>query len=276
MSRKGKSGRRIVLCGWNKNVDHVVESLKTVNDDGRLGIVLVNSQDKEVVEDLISRSPTVDFKFVQGDYTRESVLQGANLKDCAAAIILSSDRFSDRSKPDEKTIFACLAIKSLYPDVKVLACLAERDNLDHLRRANADEIILNADLDAFLVASRVLDPGVPQTVEALLTRSSGARLRTVGIPPEFVDRSFTDLFDHFWKEHSWILISVFLQEERIGVKEILAADTSSLDAFIERKLKEAGYRLEEESRKSVVINPEGEYMVKKNERAIVIQSHLDA
>ena len=44
-----------------------------------------------------------------------------------------------------------------------------------------------------------------------------------------------------------------------------------MDAFIERKLKEAGHSLGEESKTAVVINPKEKYVIKDNEKAIVIQ-----
>ena len=53
--------------------------------------------------------------------------------------------------------------------------------------------------------------------------------------------------------------------------EILSSYTFSLDAFIERKLKEAGHALKEESKMAVVINPKDEYSIKENEKAVVIQ-----
>jgi voltage-gated potassium channel len=67
------------------------------------------------------------------------------------------------------------------------------------------------------------------------------------------------------------MVSVFSEEDQIGIGEILSSDTSSLDAFIERKLKEAGHSLQEESKMAVVINPQDEYIIKKNEKAVVIQ-----
>lgn len=271
----GKPGsiRPIILCGWNKYIDRLIESLKTLSTGKKLEIVLINDQNNDAITPIENAFPTIKFRFVQGDHTREAVLHGVNLKEAAVAIILPSDRLPGGAHPDEKTMFACLSIKSLAPHLRVVAYLADRDNLAHVRRANADEVIISEDLDAYMVASHVLDPGVPETVEALLVGNSGSRLRVVEVPSEFVGKTYEALFNHFWKEQSQILVSVFSQEERIGVQEILTADTSSLDAFIERKLRQAGYRLGEESRESVVINPREDYVIRKNEKAIVIRSH---
>jgi hypothetical protein len=51
---------------------------------------------------------------------------------------------------------------------------------------------------------------------------------------------------------------------------VLSSDASTLDAFIERKLKEGGISLQEESMVHVHINPEKNYMIKDGEQAIII------
>jgi hypothetical protein len=43
-----------------------------------------------------------------------------------------------------------------------------------------------------------------------------------------------------------------------------------LDAFIEKKLKEGGVSLNEESKINVVVNPRNGYTLSKGERAIII------
>ena len=51
---------------------------------------------------------------------------------------------SSTGHPDEKTIFATLTIKTSAPNCRVIAFIVDRENLTHIRRANADEIILKA------------------------------------------------------------------------------------------------------------------------------------
>ena len=54
------------------------------------------------------------------------------------------------------------------------------------------------------------------------------------------------------------------------INDFLSADTSSLDAFIERKLKEAGHSLKNESKVSVMMNPKADHIINKGERIIII------
>jgi len=62
-----------------------------------------------------------------------------------------------------------------------------------------------------------------------------------------------------------------LEVESIGVSDFLSSDTSHLDAFIERKLKEAGKTLGEENKVIVNLNPAKDYIIQENEKAIVLK-----
>jgi voltage-gated potassium channel len=92
----------------------------------------------------------------------------------------------------------------------------------------------------------------------------------VDIPNEFVGQSFDNLFNHFRNINGSLLVGLFSEEENLGIGEILSADTSALDAFIERKMKEGGISLQEESKITTVINPDKNYKIKDGERAIII------
>ena len=261
----------MLICGWNKNIHQILDSIQTLSGGRKLEVVLINDANEVEIDAVRNKYREIKFKFVRGDFTRETILERANLKEASTAIILPNDIVESGSHADEKTIFGTLTIKTLAPHVRVVAYLTERENLTHIKRANADEVLLSDDFGAFMLAAHVMDPGVPQTVDRLLNSRSDSRFRRIAIPAEYVGRSFSDLFDYFRSRKGMIMVSVFSEEEQIGIGEILSSDTSSLDAFIERKLKEAGHSLKEESKMAVVINPQDEYIIKENEKAVVIQ-----
>lgn len=260
----------ILLCGWNRSTDRLLDSLQNLAGGREMDIVLINDEHEDTIAGIRNKYRGLNFKFVRGDFTREPILERANVKGASAAIILPSDSAEGGRHPDEKTIFATLTIKTLAPKVRVIAYITERENLTHIRRANVDEVILSDDFGAYMVASHVMDPGVPQTVEALMDAGTRGLFRRVDIPPDFVGKKCGELSDYFRDRKGWILVSIFSEEEHIGIGEILSSDTSALDAFIERKLKAAGHTLGEESKMAVVVNPERDYVIRENEKAIVI------
>lgn len=260
----------IILCGWNRNADKIIDSIQYLSEGRRKDLVLINDLDEETVARLKTRYRDIHLHFVAGDYTSEQILQRASLEEADTIIIIPSDVDATIQNPDEKTILATLTIKGLEPNKRLIAYLYSRENLTHIKRANADEVVISDDFGAFMLASHVMDPGIPQTLNRLLDNVSENRFKRVDIPNEFVGQSFDNLFNHFRNINGSLLVGLFSEEENLGIGEILSADTSALDAFIERKMKEGGISLQEESKIRTVINPDKNYKIKDGERAIII------
>ena len=267
---KVNAKEHIILCGWNRNADKIIDSIQYLSEGRRKDLVLINDLDEETVAHLKTRYRDIQLHFVAGDYTSEQILQRASLEEADTIIIIPSDVDGTIQNPDEKTILATLTIKGLEPNKRLIAYLYNRENLTHIKRANADEVVISDDFGAFMLASHVMDPGIPQTLNRLLDNVSENRFKRVDIPNEFVGQSFDNLFNHFRNINGSLLVGLFSEEENLGIGEILSADTSALDAFIERKMKEGGISLQEESKITTVINPDKNYKIKDGERAIII------
>ena len=266
-----KISDHIVICGWNSLVDNIIDSLQNMHENKKLNIVLINNQNDETISTFRNSHKGINFKFVKGDFTREPILDKANVKKAKTVIILPSDYLtSSTGHPDEKTIFATLTIKTSAPNCRVIAFIVDRENLTHIKRANADEIILSDDFSSYMVASSVNEPGVSRTVENLMSLKTKSIFKQLDIPDGFIGKTYDSLFNYF-KKMGLILISVYSEDEKIGIGEILSSDTSALDHFIERKLKDAGHSLTEENKMNVIVNPKDEYIIKENEKAIVIK-----
>ena len=260
----------IILCGWNRNADKIIDSIQYLAEATRKNIVLINDLDEEEIARLKTRYRKIRLHFVVGDFTSEQVLEKANLEAAETVIIIPSDINDSIQNPDDKTILAALTIKGLEPNIRLIAYLHDRENLTHIKRANADEVVISDDFGAYMLASHVMNPGIPQTVNRLLDNVSKNRFKRVDIPSEFIGKPFDNLFNHFRKKNNSILVGVFSEEENLGIGEILSADTLALDAFIERKLKEGGISLMEASKISLEINPGSNYRIKDGNRAIII------
>ena len=260
----------IILCGWNKNAESIIDSLRNLTDQKTLELVLINEIHEDIVNHLKNKYKNVALHFDAGDFTSEEILKKASIENAKTVIIIPNLDDENIGSPDEKTIFATLTIKSLVSSVRVVAYLMQRENLTHIRRANVDEVVLSDDFGAYMLASHVMDPGIPQTTKTLLNASSDARLKRVDIPNQFVGRTFDDFFSYFRSTSAWILVGLFSEEENFGIGEVLSADTSALDAFIERKLNEGGISLQEESKVTTIINPKSSFKIEAGQRAIVI------
>ena len=232
--------------------------------------MLINDLSEEKVTALRSRFRQIKLYFVSGDFTRENILERASIRDSQTVVVIPNETDTILSSPDEKTIFATMTIKSIDPNIRVVAYLMDKENLTHMKRTNVDEVVVSDDFGAYMVASHVIETGVPQTISHLLDETAASRFICQKIPKDFIGRPFSALSDHFRNEGGLILVGVFSIEENLGINSILSADSSSLDAFIEHKLKEGGISLQEAEKVSTVINPHEEYIISDGEQAVVI------
>ena len=260
----------LIMCGWNPNGERILDSIQHLSGGIKRDLVLINEMNEEDVTQLKNRYRKIRIHFVSGDFTQEEILNRASIIDADTVIVIPNTTGSEVATYDEKTIFATLTIKSMDPSIRVIAYLLDRVNLTHIKRADADEVVVGDDFSAHIVASHVVDPGIPQIANQLMESNSNSRFKRVEIPSQFVGKSYDQLFDHFRKKDGSLLIGVFAEDENLGIGAILSSDASALDNFIERKLKEGGISLQEESKINMVVNPRKGYTLKEGQRAIVI------
>ena len=260
----------LILCGWNPNGSRILDSIQHLSNGKKLELVLINEMNEEDVTQLKNRYQQLNINFVAGDFTQEEILNKANIFESNTVIVIPNTTGSEVATYDEKTIFATLTIKSMDPNIRVVAYLLDRENLTHIKRADADEVVVGDDFSAHILASHVVDPGIPQIANQLIESNSNSRFKRINIPSKFIGKSYIELFDHFQKIDGSLLIGVFSEDENLGIGAILSSDASALDSFIQRKLKEGGINLQEESKINVLVNPSKDYSIKEGERAIII------
>ena len=261
----------IVLCGWNMNADKLINSIYQLKSDNKnFDLVLVNELSEEDITQIKSKFSKIRIHFVAGDFTNEETLHRAGIATSSCVIVIPNNLNNDNESHDEKTIFATLTIKSIDASIRVVAYLLDRENLTHIKRAEADEVVVSDDFSLNILASHVVDPGVPQVSNHLINTSSDSRLKRKTIPGNFIGKKYSELFNHFREEKGSLLIGLYYEDENLGIGSILSSDTSSLDKFIEQKLKEGGISLQEQSRVHVNVNPSLDYIIKDGEKALLI------
>ena len=260
-----------ILCGWNSNANKIINSIQLLNHNQRkIDLVLINDLSEEEITQLKTRFSKIKIHFVSGDFAQEETLHRASIATSDTVIIIPNNLNNDQNSHDEKTIFATLTIKSIDASIRVVAYLLDRENLTHIKRAEADEVVVSDDLSLNILASHVIDPGVPQLSNQLINTSSDSRFIRKLIPQNFVGKKYGELFNHYRDKNGALLIGLYYEDENLGIGSILSSDTSSLDNFIEQKLKEGGISLQEQSKVHVNVNPSADHIIKEGEKALLI------
>jgi len=266
-----KFDRHIILCGWNKSAESIIETLLTLSTDINLRVVLINDLPEEEINTILDRFRKHTVKYIRGDYTQHSPLERANIDAASAVILLPNLSRLSAKDADDKTLLATLNIKSNHPKLKVIAFLMNRENEIHLKRAKADQIFISDQFIDFFIARHVLEPGLTNVLSDLLDSKGKNKIETAEIPARFQGKSYAELFQYFKEQHKFLLLGVLSEVETIGISAFLSADTSQLDAFIEKKLKQSGRTLGEENKVLVSLNPDDNYIIQENEKAIILK-----
>jgi len=260
----------IIVCGWNNRAETILETIFLMSVQKPIKVVLVNELPDDKIHLVLDKFHQQKIKFTRGDYTRPAPLERANVKEAVAVILLPNMIQPEAGSVDDKTLLATLNIKSGYPKLRVIAFIVNPENEVHIRRAKADDIFISDQFTDFMIATNILKPGLTTVLRRILDPRTENLLTTMPIPPRMRGKTYADLFLYF-KSQRLLLIGVLSEITSIGLSDFLSSDSSHLDAFIERKLREAGKTLGEENRTYVHLNPDDAYVIQENEQAIIIQ-----
>ena len=260
----------ILICGWNPQGEQILSTL-TKEGSGKNGVVLINQLSEEIIADLLARFRDINLKFVRGDFTRENILSRANVKSASSAIILPDTSSGIGVPGDERTILATLSLKTLNPKIKVFAHIVDRENLSHLRKARADEVIVSDSYTGYLLANYIAAPGVPQFFEQLIKGTLPYDLIRRTVPDDLVGKPYTDLKKFYSKSYEGLLLGIGQQTEPFALNDLLSDDYSYLDEYIKRKFEEAGRGIESNDQVKITINPEDDFELSKHDFYLALE-----
>ncbi len=111
--QKVNRNHHVVVCGFNGNIEGVLDGIIAASSRSVPDIVLINTRSDTENAGLIERFPEANIRFVSGDFTSEPVLHRASIEKASSVIILADPGLDERSKPDDRTLLAALAVKSV-------------------------------------------------------------------------------------------------------------------------------------------------------------------
>lgn len=261
----------IVICGWNQHTEEVLQGLTKFGPQEKVAIVLINELGVDEMDAIKARYKKYELKFLRGDYINEDVLLRANIKKAGFALIMADLSGSHgRDRVDERTALAALTIKSVAPQVKVIAELLDEANKPHLRRTNVDEIVVRGEHLGSLLASAVISPGLPRVFSSIMSLGAKDKLWKADIPQSCIGKTFKELSAYF-RERQAIIIGVMREKKDMNLQDLLSDNTSIIDNFIREKLQEAkkSFYIEKSDTDSM-INPDDSYIILPEDSAIVL------
>ncbi len=188
----------IVICNWNDKAVPIIRELHAAIVKDRRPVVIVSDSPEAAALPEEDELPEFqDVYLVRGDPASEVMLRRASAHTAHSVIILADP--ADGDLADAKSILIAMAVASICTQLKVpkthvcVEGISPR-NVEHLRRAKADEIVAASDFAMMLLAQSALAHGLSRVYRDLLTVSEETNeVYIVPVPEEFIGKTFCEL-----------------------------------------------------------------------------------
>ncbi|MDY6933937.1 MAG: ion channel [Spirochaetota bacterium] len=266
-----KLKNHFIICGWKRDMGSFLKDIMEKNKSYlATDIVLINTAEPELIENLKMDRELKYINFIYGDYIDERILERANLKKARSVLVLA-DRLIQGSiqEVDSRTVMAIITIKSISKSIYTCAELIDSKFERYLRFSNCDEVILSSDYNKSLIANASAGSGISHVISELLNVNAEVTINTIDIPKDFIGKSFSDLFNYYIGKDRSILIGIlentgnFFMRKREALQE--AQKTPDISKLVDN-LKMVKSLLPN----LPVINPQADYLIKKYSKAIII------
>jgi voltage-gated potassium channel len=257
----------IVICGWNNSAENMLKALADRMKNDTL-VVLVGNYTVDFYESLQGKFPELNLKFVRGETSQEEVLRRANVMG-ASSIFILADTQGDVQTADDRVVIVANAVHYLAGEHhRITVQLMSGANKNLLLRLGIENILIYDEMGGFLLANNALDKNSINLFENLL-RDKKNIIRTASVPPMFVERTFGELFEYYYKHQDTLMVGIYTEQPKLGLQDIFSDDESGIDSFIRLSLEKSN-SITPDLRNNIQINPPKDYIIQKNDRALII------
>ncbi len=190
----------IILCGWNHRGIDIIEEIKSDIKYKNTEIAVIADYDKAPfqIDDSLF--------FIKGEINRET-LEKACCKKAFSALVLSNEKLNGYAN-DAKSILACLTIKHINQEVYTSVELIDSKNIEQCEIAGADEIIVSGKMATNLLVQSILDHGISQCINELLSNKKGQEFYKIDLPEKFIGKNFAEIITSMKEEREVLIIGI--------------------------------------------------------------------
>jgi len=271
---ENKFNGHLVIAGWNSYVPSILK-LIDANQDATDVVILVNETDPDIIQRGLSDYERLDITHIPENFTNESTLRKAFLEKADTFMILPDNSgLLPHEQPDEdKTVLTCLTAKAISESCNVIAHVLDPENVSHLQRANANEIVIPDDHVPHLLAKHVTDPGVPQFFDDLILQEEKDKgLQEVKIPKSLIGKAHNKISAFYKFKYNWLLVGYAVRKAGFSLDDQMGESGSPLiRSMIREQLEGAGVNLTSDEHVVVEINPSDDYKIDEKHSALVLR-----
>ena len=263
----------LVILGWNESVRDILQGIAENKPDNNL-VILVNEEEEDVVNRMVSEFKDLDVTHIEGNFTEEAILRSAFIAASRMCLIVPDEsKLQPGKAPDEqRTILATLTAKGISEDLVVVAHVLSESTVPHLKRANANDVVYVDPHAPYLMANHATRPGVPQLLDHILENDKNEhKLSVVDVPSELVGQTHDLVSAYFRSTNQWIVLGyTFLQAGFDLEKQMAESGSPVIRAMIKEQLEEVGAKLSLDEKIAVSVNPKDDFVVASGYKAVIL------
>jgi len=253
-----------IICGWRNDLFQIIELISEAQNNKT--IVLINDQNPEIMEALLTGFDDLNISFIKGDYMNTITLEKGSISKAEKVIVLADETEKGTMREiDSKTVMTVINIKNLNPRCYVIAELLDDKFSHYLELSQCDEIVSTNHLNRKILSKTMINGGLSSIMDHLFSE----HLDLVDIPDIYIGYTYQEIKEIYQKPGN-IIIGVLentgnlYQRKKDAIKEAQkTADISKLVGNL-KTAKELKSNLP-------VINPDSAYHVKNNSKLITIK-----
>ncbi len=264
-----------IICGWREGMEEfLVETLKLNPEFTADRIVLVNIRNQNDIDALRNNPMLREINFVYGDFVEESALSRANIKKAERILVLADTSFtSSTQEVDSRTVMTIMNVDAMNKNIYSCAEVFDIKFKKHLQMSHCAEIILSREYSRMMLTTATSASGISHIVTELLNVDSSSRIMTVEFPDNFISKTFKEIKDYFENLDGTVVIgilentgNIFLQKKKAMKDAQKTPDISKLVSNL--------HNIKTMVANKPVLNPNPNYVLKKNCKAIVIEPNF--
>lgn len=261
----------ILICGYKSDLKYLINDILFFESGTQLSdLVLVNGIGQEKMAGLLADETLKGIHYLHGDTSDETVLQRANIKEAAKALVLTEPREGDDTEAvDARVLVTVLMIRSLNPNIYICAEVLTVKYKNYLEHMHCDEVVLSEEYTRFLLANATVFSGITKVVSKLLSNEAGDTLKLEPLPAHLVNAPFADVAAYYKNERQALVIGIV---ENMGIERAFkqnalseAQKTPDISTLV-KNLK----GIHSMERNKTLLNPKDSYVVQKNSGLILI------
>jgi voltage-gated potassium channel len=176
--KASKAKGHYVVCGIGKVGTHIATEL--CETERMFTVIDVNGENIRQAMEMFPNAV-----FVEGDATEDNVLLKAGIENARGLFAATGD--------DNKNLVISLSTKELNPRARVGARCASKENIEKMKRAGADAVVLPDSIGGLRMASEMIRPTAVSFLDTMLRSGQNLRVEEVPVTTRVAGRPLSEL-----------------------------------------------------------------------------------